>query len=201
VEGRTFTYGVVAGVALDAGWGGNAFVEGGYRARRFPSLDYDTSDPLPATWPRDLDLSGWQVAIGWQFELRSPKRPPAFEGVWILTAVSSDELPATLSQHRNGDGTSTRIEIQGGTLHLEDGSYRLGIQRRTSALDGLFRAIHIDITELPEAQTGDYRITRRRLELTPSEEGKARVERLGDDIIITHAVPGHSLRFRKVSPE
>lgn len=71
LKGQTFDYGVVLGLAVNASWGGNAFIEGAYRGRRFPSLDYNTSEPLPATWPRELDFSGWEIAVGWQFELKS----------------------------------------------------------------------------------------------------------------------------------
>src|SRR5687768_2940622 len=188
VEGRTFTYGLLAGIAIDAGWGGKAFLEGGYRARRFPSVEYHTSDPIPFSWPRSLDLSGWQFAAGWQFELKADKRPPSFEGVWVLTTVSSDELPATLSQHRNADGTSTRIEIQGGTVYADDGSYRLGLHQKTSTLDGLFRSIHVTITELRDVQSGRYRTAGNTISLEPAGDGKARVERLGDDIVVMEVV-------------
>lgn len=199
IKGQTFSYGMIAGIALDAGWGGNAFFEGGYRARRFPSLDYTTDTPLPSTWPRGLDLSGWQISAGWQFELRPPKRPPAFEGVWVLSAVDSDELPAMLSQMKNDDGTSTRIEIQGGTLHIEDDIYRLGIHQKTSTLDAQLRVVGIKVADLRDVETGRYTVARQDLVLHPAAGGRADVARLGDEIVLTAAIPGHNLRFRKIS--
>lgn len=199
IKSQTFSYGMIAGVALDAGWGGNAFLEGGYRARRFPSLDYNIDTPLPSTWPRGLDLSGWQISAGWQFELRPPRRPPAFEGVWVLSAVDSDELPSMLSQTKNSDGTSTRIEIQGGNLNIEDDVYRLAIQQRTSTLDNQLRVVGVTVADLRDVESGRYSLTSRHLVLHPRGGGMANVERLGDEIVLTAAVPGHNLRFRKIS--
>src|SRR4051812_43985282 len=59
IKSQTFDYGLVGGLGLSAGWSGNAFVEVGWRARRFPGLEYQSKDPLPASWPREFDLSGW----------------------------------------------------------------------------------------------------------------------------------------------
>lgn len=74
LEAETFEYGVSAGLYLLKPSG--LFIEGAYRWRRFESVDWtfpDEDDPvLPAGWPRDLDLSGWQLSVGWQFRLRKP---------------------------------------------------------------------------------------------------------------------------------
>ena len=43
------------------------FIEGGYTARTFPSVEWRTPDPLPPGAPRQLDVSGWSVSVGIQF--------------------------------------------------------------------------------------------------------------------------------------
>lgn len=79
VEAETIEYGVSAGLYLIRPSG--LFIEGAYRWRRFESVDWEFPDAagnvLPAGWPRDLDLSGWVVSLGWQFRLRSPKSEDA----------------------------------------------------------------------------------------------------------------------------
>ncbi len=75
VDAETIEYGVSAGLYLIKPSG--LFIEGAYRWRQFESLDWEFPDgagsALPAGWPRDLDLSGWVVSLGWQFRLRSSK--------------------------------------------------------------------------------------------------------------------------------
>lgn len=79
LNAETFEYGVVAGVYLLKPAG--LFVEGGFRWRSFASVDWTlpeaAEERLPAGWPRDLDLSGWHVSVGWQFRLRDGEDPPA----------------------------------------------------------------------------------------------------------------------------
>jgi hypothetical protein len=72
VEGSTFDLGVGAGVYLLRPRG--LFIEASYRWRDFGSVDWvfpDEAEPrLPEGWPRELNLSGWMLSIGWQFRLR-----------------------------------------------------------------------------------------------------------------------------------
>ncbi|HEX8690957.1 MAG TPA: hypothetical protein VF746_00845 [Longimicrobium sp.] len=79
LEAETFEFGVSAGIYLLKPRG--LFVEAGYRWRSFESVDWElpeaASERLPANWPRDLDLSGWQVSVGWQFRLRGDEDEPA----------------------------------------------------------------------------------------------------------------------------
>lgn len=46
---------------------GYLFVELGYTARSFPSVEWSAPDVLPGTVPRNLDVSGWGVSTGIQF--------------------------------------------------------------------------------------------------------------------------------------
>jgi len=79
LDAETFEYGAVVGLYLLKPQG--LFVEGGYRRRSFESVDWTlpeaAAERLPAGWPRDLDLSGWHVSIGWQFLLREGGDEPA----------------------------------------------------------------------------------------------------------------------------
>lgn len=49
---------------------GYLFLEWGYTARSFPSVEWSAAGPLPAGIPRDLDVSGWGVSVGIQFPIR-----------------------------------------------------------------------------------------------------------------------------------
>lgn len=46
------------------------FIEWGYTARTFPSVEWSAVDALPAGVPRDLDVSGWGASVGIQFPIR-----------------------------------------------------------------------------------------------------------------------------------
>jgi hypothetical protein len=69
VEAETFELGATAGLYVDKPLPG-LYVEVGYRHRRFGSVAWE-AETLPAGWPRSLDASTWQAAIGWQFRLRN----------------------------------------------------------------------------------------------------------------------------------
>jgi hypothetical protein len=69
VAAETFELGATAGLYIDKPLPG-LYIEVGYRHRRFGSLAW-TADALPAEWPRSMDASTWQAAIGWQFRLRN----------------------------------------------------------------------------------------------------------------------------------
>jgi hypothetical protein len=46
------------------------FVEAGYTVRTFPSVEWSAPGTLPDGVPRDLDVSGWMVAVGIQFPVK-----------------------------------------------------------------------------------------------------------------------------------
>lgn len=202
LKGQTFDYGPVFGIAIDVKGAGNAFIEGGWQARRFPSLSYDTKDALPATWPRELDMSGWHFAIGWQFELKQAKEPPSFDGIWVLKSVDGGDLPETLAQTRDGDGT-IRTEILGATLELNPDSrtYSLMIQERRSVLNGAAHVLSMGIVDPPHAESGSFTIDKKSgaLALTsiPARTTQL-VTLLGEAIVMTQVEPGHRLVFVKI---
>ncbi len=69
MEAEAFELGATAGLYIDRPFPGLYF-EVGYRHRRFGSIAWE-AETLPAGWPRSLDASTWQAAIGWQFRLRN----------------------------------------------------------------------------------------------------------------------------------
>jgi len=68
-EGEAFLFGALTGWAfgVEGLW---LLLETGYTVRRFPSVEWRGSLPLPSGIPRDLDVSGWFVSGGIQFPLR-----------------------------------------------------------------------------------------------------------------------------------
>jgi opacity protein-like surface antigen len=91
LEAQTFEYGVAAGLYLRRPEG--LFIEGSYRWRNFGSIDWQLPDAaeerLPAGWPRELDLSGWMVSVGWQFRLRDPDEDKKEEGAAAVASSPS----------------------------------------------------------------------------------------------------------------
>lgn len=68
LAGSTYELGASLGLAVDAGPLDGLFVEGSYRHRRFPSVDW-AGDRVEPGWPREIDLSAWFVSVGWQFDV------------------------------------------------------------------------------------------------------------------------------------
>ena len=71
VSSEAFQAGLTAGIVVRGIW-----LEGSYRVRNFPSLEWVLPDDvgvLPAEFPRDLDLSGWSLRVGYQFSIGSEK--------------------------------------------------------------------------------------------------------------------------------
>ncbi len=66
---QAFLMGGVLGYALSVG-PGYLFLEGGYTARSFPSVEWDAHGPLPDGVPLKLDVSGWGLAAGIQFPVK-----------------------------------------------------------------------------------------------------------------------------------
>ncbi len=67
VSSESFQAGVTAGLVMNGIW-----IEGSYRIRNFPSLDWEfpgDMTALPADFPRSLDLSGWNLRAGYQFSI------------------------------------------------------------------------------------------------------------------------------------
>ncbi len=66
---EAFMMGGLVGYALAMG-PSYLFLEGGYTARTFPSVEWRSQLPLPADVPRQLDVSGWGLSVGIQFPVR-----------------------------------------------------------------------------------------------------------------------------------
>lgn len=71
VEGEAFEVGAVAGLYLVAAPLRGLYLEAALHQRQFDALAWGLSGDgrLPQGWPRALNLSTWQVALGWQFRL------------------------------------------------------------------------------------------------------------------------------------
>jgi len=72
VDSESFQAGVTAGAVWRGVW-----LEGSYRVRNFPSLEWELPEGttvLPGEFPRSLDLSGWNLRVGYQFSIgNAPK--------------------------------------------------------------------------------------------------------------------------------
>ena len=71
IDSESFQAGVTAGIVVHGIW-----LEGSYRFRNFPSLDYTTpegSDVIPSSFPRSMNLSGFTIRAGYQFSIASSK--------------------------------------------------------------------------------------------------------------------------------
>ena len=71
VSSEAFQAGLTTGIVVRGVW-----VEGSYRIRNFPSLDWvlpGEETALPAEFPRTLDLSGWSLRVGYQFPIGADK--------------------------------------------------------------------------------------------------------------------------------
>lgn len=67
LSSESFQAGLTAGFVVKGIW-----FEGSYRIRNFPSLDWiipEGVEALPAAFPRSIDLSGWNIRVGYQFSI------------------------------------------------------------------------------------------------------------------------------------
>ena len=136
------------------------YAEGTRLDRRFASIDYSApagSDaPVPAAWPRTLDLSGWVLSYGVQVRLQADAAgPPALAGSWQLAGADARPVPAPPS----GDAAV----VGGGLLFDGEGSDAAGrftlwtlvrtadgpIEERASC--GAYRARADGVELLPQA--------------------------------------------------
>ena len=196
VQAATFEYGISGGLAVMPPFtNGRLLLEAGYRVREFPSLGYTSDAALPLDWPRQLDLSGWQLSAGWQFDLRPIARSPQWAGTWRLVEVDGFPLPATLTQVRADDGNVRRELVQALLVLERDGAtWRLVQTERELILDrnGVVQALTY-AEPIIETGTG-RRDGRDAITMEPEQ----RAERVDDLLVLRHARSGRRLGFRKV---
>jgi hypothetical protein len=211
VSASTFEYGMSLGVGVAPPFtNGRMLLEAGYRARNFASIGYTQTEPIGKTWPRQLDLSGWQLSAGWQFDLRTLAKVVGFGGSYALTRVDGNPIPATLRHERTASGTeSTRQEIVGAYLELDQRqqTYTLQVVTRSVTLspNGVVQALRYD-DPMQESGTWGY-ATKTSLRLTPGSATQANgsaaasgslVRRADEEIVVEHQATGRRLYFRKV---
>lgn len=68
-KAEAFMMGGLMGYAIRIG-PSYLFLEGGYTARTFPSVEWNNTVPLPVGVPRSLDVSGWGLSVGIQFPVQ-----------------------------------------------------------------------------------------------------------------------------------
>jgi hypothetical protein len=166
VQARTFEVGASAGVYLGLDGLPGVFGEAGWRARRFPSVRWTprSEEPLPGTWPRSLDFSGWFVSLGLQLRLDEKKgeedresaiTPPAPAGTWLLERVDGAPVPALLDSAQTG-----RREVLHGVLRLRpDAAGGIGtwsLEMNVRERGGLLRAGEPNIRLSQVAESGSY---------------------------------------------
>jgi hypothetical protein len=202
VTATTFEYGMSLGVGVAPPFtNGRMLLEAGYRARNFASVGYNQPEPLGRTWPREIDLSGWQISAGWQFDLRTLSKAAGFGGSWLLTRVDGAPLPITLRQERSASGNeSSRLEIVSAYLDLEPRAqtYSLRIVTRTVTLSPNGVAQALSFNE-PMHESGNWQpAPNSTIRLTPSSGAASVGRRADDEIVVEHQATGRRLYFRKV---
>jgi hypothetical protein len=200
VEARTFEVGASAGAYLGLDGLPGVFAEGGWRVRRFPSVEWTPQgeEALPSEWPRSLDLSGWFVSLGLQLRLdedgaedeKDAITPPAPAGVWMLERVDGAPLPAPVDSVR-----SVQHEVVHAVLRLrrdEDaradgaaGAWTLEMNLRPVPGRSGTRTLH--------QESGTYTVDENVLTLTGQDGRRRRMERLAGRLYLQWS--GHVLVF------
>lgn len=200
VEARTFEVGASAGVYLGVGGLPGVFGEAGWRFRRFSSVKWTShaEEPLPAAWPRSLDLSGWFVSLGLQLRLdeddpdarRDAITPPAPAGVWMLERVDGAALPAPLDSVR-----SVQHEVVHAVLRLRpDEDAKAGEPAGAWTLEMNLRPLAGRTgTRGPHQESGTYTVDGNILRLTATDGRTRPLERLSGRLYLQWS--GHVLVF------
>jgi hypothetical protein len=198
-KAQTFEFGGTVGGYVNYGLLDGLFVELSYRYRRFDGIDWGRT-AVPVDWPRQIDLSGWSVQIGWQFDMKDrPHHAPDLDGMWELSRVNGQPLPFTV-QAKLDASQITKTEILHSLASFSDGQFRLALTRRNSRLDATGKLL---TTEVPTdtAYTGRYETQdgEPRILLTGSRI-RIPVRRVGDEIALSLPDPGNGvvLYFKKL---
>jgi hypothetical protein len=212
VKSQTFEWGGTAGMYFDVPVLDGVFIEGSYRRRRFASIDYvfpahaDKQDSLPTGWPRGLDMSGFQVAVGLQFDLKRSSTPrQALPGVWGLSAVDGQKLPSLVVQRPAAarEQGSVREEIVSGMLTLKaapDSTYQIEVLYRTSRVAPDGKVLEAGPVS-PRLETGFYQILPSgAVELrpkTPVARDAYTTVRMGTELLVRPTIEKSQLHFTK----
>lgn len=223
MQSSTFELGGTAGVykyVNKLGFG--LFAQYSYRWRHFSSVNYTLStgrDTVPTSFPRQIDFSGHYLALGTQFEVkRTPPTPAFFPGVWVLSRVDAQQLPALVAAQPSGS-LSGRAEILSGTLMLgearnDTGSYAIDIRVRYSTVNPAGQVQSIDSIAV-RTEAGRYTVKKDVLRLMPSTEvlydprslilpptaTEYNALRLDDEIRIPESGQRYGFVFRKTKGE
>lgn len=213
VRGQTFEFGATVGMEFHSPILRGLFIEAGYRWRRFGSIDWDfpasADEVLPEGWPREMNLSGAEVAIGLNFYLSPEDVPPALDGMWHLASLDDQKLPATFSQRMLGPtdvpgSGSERDDVVDGSLRIDSTAarYSLVLYHRTTRLDSGARQVSVghlvarqDSGSLSRSARGDF-VLRSDGPLDPS--GPFAIARKEDTISVRLPDTNHALTFTKV---
>lgn len=198
VKASTFEYGVGAGASVATPWtNARLLLEAGYRARSFSSIGYSFTDALPNAFPRELNLSAWQVSAGWQFDLRPLNKAPSYEGMWVLTKVDGLPIPTVIRQERQSPD-AVRDEIVGAYLDLQgDKQYTLEVVVRKSIVTTNGVAIDQRFAE-PIREAGEW-TTKSSVELSlTGSTWSQRAARIDEELMLESAATGRRLFFRRV---
>ncbi len=205
IKGQTFEYGLIGGIAFSRLRGLHA--EASWRRRLFDGVDWTlpaSVTALPAGWPREMDFSTFQLAIGFQVRIKKPEPGrPAAPGAWMLSKVDGLPLPATYRDEMV-DGVRRRSDILGGILMISsDSSYALTLhlhrgqlqEGKTVTMDTTFA-----VTQIGQLGSGKPDSPRRSdaqavPETHPSPAASAYWS--GSELILIDLVTGHRLHFQK----
>jgi hypothetical protein len=198
IRASTFEYGVSLGLGIAPPFtNARLLLEVGHRARNFSSVGYSLTDPLPAAFPRELNLSAWQLSAGWQFDLRPLTKALLYDGMWVLTKVDGLAPPFTLRQERRAT-ESVREELINAYLDFDPSlRYSLQLVTRVTTL-GAGGAIVEQRYADPARETGTWSGSDRRLLRLTANGVVQPASRVDDELMIEHAATGRRLFFRKV---
>ncbi len=204
LKASTFEYGVSLGLAVrPSRTNGRMLLEAGYRARTFASVGYGFDEPIGNKWPRQIDLSGWQLSAGWQFDLRPIAKSPDFSGSYVLARVDGAPLPIALSQV-SGDSGNVRRELMNAWLDIsrKPRTYRMVLITRVTTLNENGVAQEMEYAHPSElrggwepGRAGHVLLTR---DSTTSASVSTTGERIDDELVIVEPSTGRRLHFRRV---
>lgn len=210
MQSSTFELGGTAGVYKYVNLlGFGLFAQYSYRWRHFSSVNYTLStgrDTVPTSFPRQIDFSGHYLALGAQFEVkRTPPTPAFFPGVWVLSRVDAQQLPALVAAQPREPSQTLRTEVIGGVLILnpDNAVYLLDVQKRRVVVNAAGQVQSVESVWV-DSEPGTYTINDENvLQLTPEGADEPRYDsvRLDEEIRLYDREQRVGLIFRKTKGE